>query len=166
MRVIDLHDDVLAERLRRIAALVQLAQDELRRAGDEEVLLIDAQQATRVVAVIRIEEERQVAGDVRLVEFDALADDRLVDGRQVEQVQRVAPAIVAGHIHINHDGLGMQRAQRHREAHARFPQPALLRDPRVLLLRLLMIAEALVKQPLVVADARAVAAKAQRRDGI
>ena len=50
----------------------------------------NAQTASGLVGVIGIQEKRQVFVDVGLVERDAVVDDALVDGVEVEQVQGVA----------------------------------------------------------------------------
>ena len=166
MRVVDLHDGVLVQRFGGEAALRQFTQDELRGAGDHEILLIDAQQAAVLVAVIRVEEERQVVLDVRLVKGDAVPDDALVDRVEVKQVQRVAPAIRAGDVDVVHRREHGLFAQPDGEMHVRAPQPALPAAPGVRKLLLLVGLKALAEEAVVVAKARAVAAKAQRRDGV
>lgn len=52
--------------------------------------------ATRLVGIVRVEEEGQVLINSGLVEGNAVMDDALVDGVQIEQVQGVGAPLVAG----------------------------------------------------------------------
>ena len=72
-----------------------LSQNQLGPGGNHQLLLVDAQTASGLVGVIGIQEKRQVFVDVGLVERDAVVDDALINGVEIEQIQRVRAALVA-----------------------------------------------------------------------
>ena len=96
MGVVDLDGGVVGQVMVVAAAGGAFGQDELGTGTDHQVLLVNAQAAAGLVAVIGVQEQRQVLVDVGLVKLDAVMDNRLIDGVQVEQVQGVGAALVAG----------------------------------------------------------------------
>ena len=72
------------------AALDSLVEDKLGRIGDHEVLLVHAEQAAGVIGVVRVEEEREVLGELALVEVDGVdRHQRVVDALEVKEAQAV-----------------------------------------------------------------------------
>ena len=152
--------------LRRAAPVLQLGQNQLGRGADQEILLVDPQQPSGLVAVVGVEEQGQVPGDVALVEVDAVADDGFIYGVQVEEVQGVAMAPAAGNQDIVLVGQHRAAAEGHLVVPAGVDEPALRRDPGVGDLPLVEVPEQLVEQAVVVVEARAVAGQVQGRDGV
>ena len=76
VRVVDLDASVLGELLGLVAGLGELVQDELGAGGHHEVLLAHAQDAALLVGVVGVQEAREAAVKVRLVEVDALGESQ------------------------------------------------------------------------------------------
>ena len=104
MGVVDLDAHMLVEVIQVHASLLRLFQNELGRVADHEVLLIDTQKLSRLVAVIRVEEEGQVPADITLVKLNAVVDHALVHGIDVKEMELVAAALVSRHVNIVHGG--------------------------------------------------------------
>ena len=94
--VVDLDGGVIGQVVVVAAAGSALGQDQLGTGRDHQVLLVHAQTAACLVGVIRVEEQGQVLVDGGLVEGNAVVDDALINGVQIEQVQGVGAALVAG----------------------------------------------------------------------
>ena len=78
---------MLVQILERKAAFAGFLQDELGGVAHHKILLVNAQKLARAVAIVGIEEEREVVRDIALIEIDAILHDRFVHGGQIEQVQ-------------------------------------------------------------------------------
>ena len=112
--------------------------------------------AGRPVAVVGVEEQRQVVEDVRLVKVDALPHQGFVHTLQIEQVQLVHAAFVAGDVQVVQHGGGLPLGEGHGKAHTGGVQPALGGEPGVRPLLLLVLLEHLAEQAKVVQQAHAV----------
>ena len=104
MGVVDLDYRVLVQVPGGVALLGQLLQDELGGVADHEILLVHPQQAAGPVAVVGVQKQGEVMGDVLFVEVDALFHQALVHGLQIEQPQAVDLAAVAGDVHLVQPG--------------------------------------------------------------
>ena len=106
VRVVDLDHGVVGQIVQVAAALDGLVDQELGGVAHHEVLLVDAKQAALLIGIIRIEEQGEVLGDLRLVEVDGAAGDQaVVDTCQVEQTQAVLGGLaVTGHIDVDELG--------------------------------------------------------------
>ncbi len=164
--VIDLHHHVLAQFFDGIAFVVHLLQNQLGGVGDHEVLLVDTQTAPGFVSVIRVQEQRQVLFDFFLVEVDAVGDDGIIHGIQVEEIQGVDFLVVAGHVNGVHGAGDGEVFEGHFEVHIRAVFPGLVADPGVGIFHLSVVFKLLAEQTQVVVQADAVARKIQRGDGI
>ena len=85
--VVDLDGGVVGQIVVIAAAGRALGQNELGTGRDHQILLVHPQTAASLIGIVRVEEEGQVLVDGGLVERDAVMDDALVDGVQIEQVQ-------------------------------------------------------------------------------
>ena len=81
-----------------------LIEDQTGTVADHEVLLVNTEQTAILVAVIGIEEEGQVFGDVFFIKGDAVADDGLVYGLHIEKVKLVDAVVIADHIDVVETG--------------------------------------------------------------
>ena len=161
MRVVDLNRRVVREIMVVTATGRTLREDQLRTGGHHQILLVDTEATAGLVGIVRIEEQRQVLIDGGLIEGDAVMDDPLVDGIEVEEVQCVRAALVAGHSElIEARGIGLPR-ELHRVGHVGFLRPAVRGQPWVRLLVLDIPFEGLVEQPEVVPEADPVARQVQ-----
>ena len=165
MCVVDLDRRVIGQIMQVAAALCALVQDELRRAADHEVFLVDAEHPARLVAVVRVQEEGQVLLDLLFVKIDAGSDQSLVNGIEVEQAEAAAFAAIAGDVDLIHGGNELQVAALYFVVLIRAPHPvghaplAPVIGARVLL----HVLEGLLEQSAVIRESHAVRGKAQRR---
>ena len=164
--VVDLDHRVLGELTERLALVLQLLEDELGPGADHEVLLVHPQKPSGPVAVVGVEEQGEVVEDVALVEVDAVFHQGLVHPLQVEEVELVHAAFIAGDIQVVEHRPGLPLGEGHGEAHSGVLQPALGGEPGVRLLLLLVVPEVLVEQAEVVEKAHPVPGQAQGGAGV
>ena len=166
--VVNLDGGVVRKVVEVAAAVHTLIEHELRGVAHHEVLLIDAEDATTLVGVVGIEEEREVLGDLTLVKLNAVADDALVDRVDVEETQAPALAPVARDIDVIEGGRDVEAAERDRVVALRATHPALLTplEPVVGGLVLLPLVEALAEESAVVGEADAVRGETERGAGV
>ena len=162
MGVVDLDGGVVGQIVIAAAPDGALGQNKLGTGGDHQVLLVHPQTAACLVGVVRVEEEGQVLVDGGLVERDAVVDDALVDGVQIEQVQGVGAALVAGDGQLVQPGGVLFARQLHRIGDVGLFGPAVGGQPRVGLFVLDAVLKGLVEQAEVIPQAHAVAGQAQR----
>ena len=166
VRVVDLDRRVVREIMVVAATGHTLREDQLRAGGHHQILLVDAETTASLIGIVRIEEQRQVLIDGGLIEGDAVMDDPLVDGIEVEEVQCVRAALIAGHGElIEARGIGLPR-ELHRVGHVGFLRPAVRGQPWIRLLVLDVPLEGLVEQAEVVPEADPVARQVQCRQRI
>ena len=166
VRVVDLNRRVVREIMVVTATGHTLCEDQLRAGGHHQILLIDTEATAGLVRIVRIEEQRQVLINGGLIEGDAVMDDPLVDGIEVEEVQCVRAALVAGHGElIETRGIGLPR-ELHRVGHVGFLRPAVRSQPWVRLFVLDIVLEGLVEQAEMVPEANAVTRQVQCRKRI
>ena len=193
MRVVQLHEDLLRQRLQRVLADHMAAQDVLQRAGDEEVLLTQPQLLALLRVVVRIQDFRQrlrlhlvhdganVFAAVEVLKINFVVGLR---GPQAERVDRLAA--VADHGNVIRDAVHMLvrlpppdftavLTQNHLPA-AELDMDLVLRthdlpwiadaDPVVGLFKLLAFLQPLAEDAEIITQAVAVARQAHRRHGI
>ena len=150
------------------AALDGLVDQELGGVAHHEVLLVDTKQAALLVGIIRIEEQGEVLGDLRLIEVDGAAGDQaVVDTCQVKQTQAVLGGLaVTGHIDVDELGGDGKIAKLDGVGAVVIDQDVLLAKPLVGDGLLLVVGKALTEQAVMVIEAHTVTGKAQRGNGI
>ena len=157
---------MIGQLFRAIPPLLELGQNELGPGGHHEVLLVDPQEASGLVAVVGVEEAGQAAADVGLVKVDA----RLRRGGRVlhvEEVQAVGDAAVGPrHGDVPEHGGEVELAEGHGEALLRGDAPAGVLQPGVGDFRLLVVRQLLPEEAIVVAEPHAVPRQAQGGDGV
>ena len=164
--VVDLNGHVLAQVPGGDALFIQLLQNQLSAGGHHEVLLIHTQQPSGLVAVVGVEEGGEVVGDVALVKVDAVlgSGSGLLHVKQVQTVGGLG--VGAGHGDVPHHGVEGLVAELDGEGDVGGDEPALLLNPGIGLLFLLVIAQVLVEQAVVVVQTHAVAGQAQSGQGV
>ena len=162
VRVVDLDGGIIGQVVVVAAPGGALGQNELGTGRDHQILLVDPQAAACFVGVVRVEEEGQVFVDGGLVECDAVVDDALVDGVQIEQVQGIGTALVAGDGQLVQPGGVFFACQLHRIGDVGLFGPAVGGQPRVGLFVLDAVLKGLVEQSEVIPQTHTVAGQAQR----
>ena len=166
MGVIDLDRHMLMKPAKLISLLLTFLQDQLRPVGHHEILLIDPQEISRLVTVVRVEEQGQVLLDIVLVERDPVPDDTLIHPFHIKEMELVPSVLIPGHIDIVQFRSQGKIFKGNLEADARVCKPALRFDPGIGGLFLLIPFEHLLKKPHMIVQSNAVSGKAQSGDGI
>ena len=167
MGIVDLDTYMLMQVIQVHPSLLRFRKDELSRVAHHEILLIDSQKLSGLIAVIGIQEEGQVSSDIVLVKIDSVSDNAFIHAVQIEQMQAVAAVLlVSRHIYIVHGGGHGEIFERHFKMALRPGQPAFRRNPGILFLILLVVLKFLKEQAVVIVQAHAVSGQPQRCDGI
>ena len=168
VRVVDLDRSIVGQVVEIASASDALFQDQLRSVAHHEILLIDAEQFSCLVAVVRVEEKGEVLRDLFFVKVDAGADQPLVDRVEVEQAQAPALAAVAGDVDLIHRGDELEVAALHFvvPVGASHPVGHAPLAPVIRARVLLVVLEGLLEQAAVVSKAHAVRGKAERREAV
>ena len=166
MGVIDL-DHRIVRQIVEIASLRHaLVKDELCAAADHEILLIDTQQPSLLVAVVRIEEQRQVFLNVFFIKINSVLDDGFINRINIKEMEFICQVIVSCHLDVIHSCIDIQTSELNRINRVRFLQPGFLFDPRVRGLFLKMILKLLFEESQMVVQADTVSGKPQGCDRI
>ena len=105
------------------AALCTFIEDQLRRVADHEILLVNTKNSSFLVAVIRIQEQRQIFQNPRLVKIDPVLNDAFVHRVRIEQSQSSAFAMITGDGDFIHDGADIEISEMNRVAFVRAANP-------------------------------------------
>ena len=108
-----------------------LCENELSTCADHHVLLVNSQETSCLVGIIRIEEERQVLCNRGLVKGNALLDDTLVNRVKVKQVQCVRASLVTGDSQLVKAGSVGFSGKFYRIGDVSLLSPGVLGQPRV-----------------------------------
>ena len=100
MCIIDLDRHMLMKLSEIISLFFTLADDILCCIGNHKILLINTEQISCLVAVIRIEEQRQVLTDIVLIKIDSVSNDCIIYRLYIKKMKFVASAFVSGYINI------------------------------------------------------------------
>ena len=100
MCIVDLNRHMLMKLSEIISLFFTLADDVLCCIGDHKILLINTEQISCLVAVIRIEEQRQVFTDIVLIKIDSVSNDCIIYRLYIKKMKFVASAFVSGYINI------------------------------------------------------------------
>ena len=77
--VIDLDHRVVRQIVEIASLRHALVKDQLRAAADHEILLVDTQQSSLLVAVVRIEEQRQVLLNIFFIKINSVLNDGFIN---------------------------------------------------------------------------------------
>ena len=167
MGIVDLDAHMLMQVIQVHPSLLRFRKDELSRVAHHEILLIDSQKLSGLIAVIGIQEEGQISSDVVFVKIDSVSDHVFIHAVQIEQMQAVAAVLlIPRHVDVVHGGSHGEVFERHFKMAFRPGQPAFRRDPGILFLILLVVLEFLQEQAVVIVQSHAVSGQPKRRDGI
>ena len=166
MGIVDLNDRELIQMAQVIMLLLHFLQNELRGIAHHKILLINAQQISRLIGIIRIEEQGQVLIHRRLVKGDAFLHQSLVHRFQIEQTKLVHAAVIADHIDVVQSGRHPAVTEKHIKADVCLRKPRLRLDPHILLGGLKPIRKFLMEQPEMIIQPDPLSGKSQRGNGI
>ncbi len=96
VRVVNLDGGIFVEVMEIAAPLQAFLEDQLRPCADHQILLVNPKEASGIIAVVGVEEQGKVLPDICLVETDAVPDNGLLHGVQIEQVQIIGAPLIAG----------------------------------------------------------------------
>ena len=100
MCIIDLDRHMLMKLSEIISLFFTLADNVLCCIGDHKILLINTEQISCLIAVIRIEEQRQVLTDIVLIKIDSVSNDCIIYRLYIKKMKFVASSFVSGYINI------------------------------------------------------------------
>ncbi len=161
MGVVNLDNRVLVQIPQGIALLGKFLNNKLCAGAHHEILLVHSQKPAGPVAVVGIQEQGQVPGNVMLVKVNVPGDNRFVRCLHVKQVQAVHAVFIACHLDVIHHRLQFPLGEGHPEPGVSLFGPAGGGEPVFRLFPLLMIPELLPEQPEVVEKPHAVGRQAQ-----
>ena len=101
MGVIDLDYCVIRQIRKNAAFGGTLIQNQAGGIAYHKILLVNAQLATGLIAVIRIEKQRQVPGYILLVKGDGIfPNQRLIDAFHIKKMELICAVLIAGHLDV------------------------------------------------------------------
>jgi len=159
--VVDLDGGIVGQIVVVAAPGGALGQNELRTGRDHQILLVDPQAAAGLIGIVRVEEQGQVLVDGSFVEGNAVVDDALIDGVEVEQVQGIGAALVTGDGQLVQAGGVFLACQLYRVGDIGLFGPAVGGEPRVGLLILYTVLKGLPEQAEVIPQTHTVAGQIQ-----
>ncbi len=166
MGVVNLHSDILIQLMNVYSSFVRFLQNQLRSIAYHKVLLIYTQNSSVPVTVVRIQEQGEISLDISLIKIDAVRlNHAVIDRIQVKQVQPVAfPGLISRNIDVIHRRFQSKSAERHLKRFRAALQPAVLANPRIDDLMLLVVQKFLTEQPVMIVQTHSVSAQIQRSD--
>ena len=166
MGVVDLDGRVVRQVVVIAAPGGAFLQNQLGTGGNHQVLLIDPQLTACLVGVVGVQEQGQVFVDGGLVKGDAVVYNAFIHGVNIEQVQGVGAALVAGDRQpVKPGGVGFA-PQGNGVGGVRLFRPAVGAEPGVGLLLLHAAGEGLTEQAEMIPQAHAVTGQVQGGQGI
>ena len=114
MCIVDLDHRVIRQVIQVASLCRTLIKNELCTAAYHEVLLIDTEQSSLLITVIRIEEQRQVLLDIFFIEINSVFHDRLVNRINIEKMKFICLVIVACHFNVIHSRVDVETFELHR----------------------------------------------------
>ena len=114
MCIVDLDHRVIRQVIQVASLCRALVENELRAAAYHEVLLVDTEQSSLLIAVVRIKEQRQVLLDVFFIEINSVFHDRLVNRVNIEKMKFICLVIVACHFDVIHSRIDIEALELYR----------------------------------------------------
>ena len=161
MRIVDLNGGIIVQVMEITAAFCAFFQNHLCAGTDHQILLVNPQKTSGIVAVVRVKEQRQVLCYVRFVKADAVSDTGTVNAVQVEQVQVIGAAFISCDSDSVKPGSVILARQGYRVGNVCFLCPVMLSQPEIRSLILQAMGEVLMEQTAVISEAYAVSGKIQ-----
>ena len=100
MGIIDLDCHMLMELSKVISFFLTFTNNILCCIGNHKILLVNTEQISCLVTVIRIEEQRQVLTDIVLIKIDSVSNDCIIYRLYIKKMKFVASSFVSGYINI------------------------------------------------------------------
>ena len=77
-----------------------LIQNQLSGIADHEILLVDTEKISSLIAVVRVQAECQVLCNVIFVEIDRISDNALINSLDIEQTQLCSTVLITNDINV------------------------------------------------------------------
>ena len=164
--IVDLHSNILVQLMKINSSFVRFLQNQLCSIAYHKILLIHTQDSSVPVAVVRIQEQGEIPLDISLVKIDAVRlNHAVIDRIEIKQMKPVAfSRLVSRNINVIHCGFQSKSAERHLKGFRAALQPAVLANPRIDDLMLLVVQKFLTEQPVMIVQTHSVSAQIQRSD--
>ena len=93
--IVDLDRSIVSEIVIITSSCDTFRKNKLCTGGNHEILLIDTEQTSVFVGIIRIEEKSQVFGNVLFVKGDSFTDHGFINSVQVKKIQGVGSSFIS-----------------------------------------------------------------------
>ena len=152
---------MLVQMVKVYPSFLRFFYDKLCRITHHEILLVYPQELSCLVAVVRVEEQCKVLFNIIFVELYSIVNNRLIHTVQIKQMQLIASTVVSWNVNVIHCGFQCKIFEWHFKTHICPFQPALVCNPRIFFLLLLIIPEFLHKETIMVIQAHTISIKSQ-----
>ena len=166
MRIVNLDHRIVRQVVQSASLCRTLVKNKLGACAHHKILLIDTEQPSLFIAVVRVEEQREILLNIFLIKINSVLHDCLVDRIDIKQMELIRLVVIASDLNVIHSGVYFQSLELYRVSHIRPVQPGFLLDPRVRRFLLEMILKLLLEQSEVIVQPDAVSRKAERSDRI
>ena len=166
MRIVDLYDRVIRQVIESAAFCHTFIQNKPCTVADHKILLINPQQASILITVVRIQKQSQIPGDVLLIKFNPLLHNTLIYSLYIKEMQLICDIVVSRNFDIIHSGIQGHSPKADRIGHIRFSQPTLLLNPWIRGLFLQFLLKLLFKQAEMIIQANSVPVQPQCSDRV
>ena len=146
MGIINLDCGIICQIMIITASCCTFCENQLGSGRNHQILLEDAKTPAGLIRIIRIEEKGQILGNFCFIKGNTLFDNCLIDGIQVEKVQRVCTTLVAGNCQFVQAGSISFSSQLNRVSNIGFFSPAVGGQPRIWFFVLKSVFERLMEQ--------------------
>ena len=167
MCIIDLNCCIISQIVKIWTLCLSLIKNELCTICHHEILLVDTEKISSLIAVVRVQAECQVLCNVCLVEVNsARLHDGLVNALDIEEVELICSVLVSGYIYIVHSWLDFQIAKCDRVGNVCLLEPAVCLNPRICSLLLVIVLKYLLEQTHVVIKSNSISVKSEGCHGV
>ena len=102
VRVVDLDHRIIRQVIQVASLCGALVENKLSSCAYHKVLLIDTEQPSLLIAVVRIKEQRQVLLNIIFIKINSIFHNRLVNRIDIKKMQLICLVIVACHFNVIH----------------------------------------------------------------
>ena len=161
MGVIDLDCRIVGKIMEIAAPFLAFFQNHLRACADHKILLIDPQEPSCIVAVIRVKEQGQILGNLCFIKRDPFLDQRRIHGIQIKQVQIVRTSLISGNCQLIKPCRIILSCKGYGISLFGFLRPFVSAQPKIRRLTLALVLKFLMKQAAVIPKANPIPRKVQ-----
>ena len=112
--VIDLDHGIIRQIIKIASFCRALVKDKLCSRAYHKVLLIDTEQSSLFVTVVRIEEQREVLLYIIFVEINSIFNNRFVNRIDIEEMKFICLIVISCHFNVIHSRIDIQSFELYR----------------------------------------------------